>query len=420
MVDRNGRAQVAVGLVDPPGVVIISAGFDGDDYFEPTQRSIEVHTYEHVSLNLQGEVEVRRAGRQLNVSGALETDQGPIVGARIEVWVEGRDDRWEVTTVEGGAFELSEWFEVGSSDTRHRVIVEFNPLQSSDRDLRVREEIEIVAEVGTLAAIGSWAKYAASLLAVLALLGLLAVRISQWYQSRRSRRSPATRPGRAAPEGMIQFSVPPDGTPQALNRVSGVVLDGDTGQPIRLGEVRVTCGPTEQVDVFPIATDGAFCTAPLQEGRNEMRFKVPGYVGAELSVTIPHRGKHSYVEVYVCSVRAWVRYLYQQLVAELPLPLSEGRARWGLMTPRQVETTLSRAYARLDAETSAALEPFRETLTESLRCGVVVSDERVLRALTRLVEEVYYSGRDYNEEMIDLCSRLIEAVKAVVAEGPTL
>ncbi len=56
---------------------------------------------------------------------------------------------------------------------------------------------------------------------------------------------------------------------------------------------------------------------------------------------------------------------------------------------------------------------FRETIENVLGDPQKVPSDRILRALTLLVEEVYYSNRTYTEDMIDLCHSLIDGVQEI-------
>jgi hypothetical protein len=415
--DGDGLARALVEGIAESGPAPLGVRFAGDDVFAPAAAEATALLYfEAYFVGLAATLEEQRDYRLLSVEGRLSTEEGPVVGAVLEVAVPSLDVPERVETGANGDFALVVTLADAIDPGEHEAVVTYAPyapLGDADGEL-VSGRAPFTIETAPFARLAALAKYIVGALVLVIVTVLAALRVrSEWRARRVSPARPAP-PGRAAPRGFVEFSPPPGDGPPSLTRVSGVALDADTGEAIGSGEVVVVPagGSAEVAGRYPFAADGAWTTPELAPGLYVVRVGAAGYVSNELAVEIPHRGKYAHVEVYLCSVRSWVRYLYQVMTTELRL--SEGRpGPWGHLTPRQIEALVVEAFAGFGALPAAAhdgLRSFHETLGAVLRGAA--PPEALLRALTGLLEEVYYSERRYGEDMVDVCRQLVDGVKA--------
>ncbi|MBN1945911.1 MAG: Ig-like domain repeat protein [Bradymonadales bacterium] len=416
--DEEGRASLQVGTVNQEGVVGIEATFPGDDVYLPAAAQTRVQVYRSASIHLHTvQVYKGRDHRLLSVQGALQSDLGPIEGAELVLAIDGIEQEDAAITGRDGGFRFARSIADLEPRGLHEVAVLFHPLGSSDPELREEATTEIEISAGPLASLVVWARVAAGGLAAAAVLVFLALHVAMRLRPRRSNRRSSGPPGHGAPRKRVDLSIPPRRAGRQQVHVGGRVVDADTYLPIGPGEVvleRLDGGGGGKI---AIGKEGSFEARDLEEGRYHATAQVTGYVATGFDLSIPHRGEFGQMEVYLASIRAWIRYLYQQMTEQLELGGEE--EVWGRLTPRQVERLICESYltglpSAVEAED---VRRFRSRLREMLEQQGETAAEDRLRVLTLLVEEVYYSGRIYEEELIDRCHRLIAAVKGAVMAG---
>jgi hypothetical protein len=213
------------------------------------------------------------------------------------------------------------------------------------------------------------------------LLGAAVVRARPWR--RRERASAAPPLDRRLTTGLRVARPGPFGALRARDDVSfgGRVVDVYTEEPVAGATVEaiVRDRPIETPVTATTGADGRFAFRMLAAGHHEVFVRAPGFVTERFLIAVPHRGELRDVCIDVVPVRVRVIELYRDAILGL-LPDPDRLWVW---TPREV---LGHAPATPAAEAAP------------------------LPALTRLVEETYYSGRPGDESLIDRARLLADAV----------
>jgi len=218
---------------------------------------------------------------------------------------------------------------------------------------------------------------------------------------------------KAASKGLVEYG------PQLLAQkehawiVSGRIRDADLGKALSRAEVELTSGGENKLKV-PATTDGYFSTGELEPGSYTLKISCPGFVAMTSDIAIPHKGKFVEMEVYLVSVRSWVRHYYRRFAEDLALG-DEEPMKWGWFTPRQIEDAAGKVYSQIQVDGSAQADlSFRDRLRAALQRKEADPEGILLEALTLLVEEVYFSRRVYAEDMVQVCRKLVVELKRIV------
>ncbi len=132
------------------------------------------------------------------------------------------------------------------------------------------------------------------------------------------------------------------------------------------------------------AEDGRFALEALAAGEWSARVAAPGHVAERFTVTVPHRGELRGVRIDLVPVRERVFSIYRHAA----MPLLPRPELWGIWSPRQIVD-----HVRAKRPPAA------------------------LAALTALVEEVYFSARVSEEEIIPIAEAKAAAAIAERAGG---
>lgn len=169
---------------------------------------------------------------------------------------------------------------------------------------------------------------------------------------------------------------------------AGLVRDSVRGRPVAGATVLLALGAearrTESAD------DGRFALEALTPGEWTARVAAPGHLAEKFTVSIPHRGELRGVRVDLVPVRERVFSIYRGAA----LPLLPRAELWGIWSPRQIVDHV-RAHRPPPA----------------------------LSALTALVEEVYFSARISDEDLIPTAearaaAAIAERAGGVPVDGP--
>lgn len=187
------------------------------------------------------------------------------------------------------------------------------------------------------------------------------------------------------PRGGLEHGRP--GLVSTLRRASdhgfaGLVRDSARSRPIAGATVLLSLGgEARRTDSGP---DGRFALEALPAGEWSARVLAPGHVAERFTVTIPHRGELRGVRIDLVPVREKVFSIYRSAA----LPLLPRPELWGIWSPRQIVD-----HVRTHRPPPA------------------------LTALTALVEEVYFSARVSEEEIIATAEARAAAAVAERAGG---
>jgi hypothetical protein len=167
---------------------------------------------------------------------------------------------------------------------------------------------------------------------------------------------------------------------------------------------------------------GRFRFEELPPGSYTLKARALGYVGASYTFTIPHGGELGLFRFPLTPVRVVVRGLFEDLSTEVT---RQGEV-WGRLTPRQLQGVLLEALRpelREEGGQGALQEEGYKAFRASLERALGQQDAQelgasgVVAAITHVIEEVYYSRRLHEEEIIDLMERLVQRARQRVAGG---
>lgn len=326
--DDSGRLalDVPASRLGPPGpgrLVARSREHDGRAAATSEQPILRVR---RTLLRVTDAPERASAGRPVTVAGRLSFAAGggePVAHVPVGVYVDGSHVGTALTDEEG-AFRVRAPLPDGPPGDRH-VVARF---EGPGAGLEPSES----AAVGvswSRGPDGRWAGGAALLLGVaVAFLGL------------RRRRAAAGTPAVAPPGVRL--------APRRLrprHAVGGRVLTADGGVPLAGARVRVDDGAGDR-RALPVEEDGRFASGPLGAGTWTLTVDAPDHGAHVTSVTVPHRGEWSDVEVRLEGLRAVALGHFRRAVAPV-LPTSR---RWEVETNREIVRSVGESPPLLELE----------------------------------------------------------------------
>lgn len=409
-----GELQASIDRLEAPGMTNIRTAFGGNSHFAPASAFMDVMAYEWARLPLEATLIDRRDERKVAVLGRLVTDQGVVPGAAVELTVEPGARSWLLTTDERGEFRLPVPLTEGDTGVLTATAT-FRPFDSDDPDLTIVGLARLEIKRGVVPTVSSWAKPAAALACCVLLLVAIGRRIRHRLKQRKAR-VPRTAPIlKAATKGLIEYGPPLLAQKEHAWVVSGSIRDADLGVALSRAEVELVYRGENKLKI-PATTEGFFSTGELEPGSYVLRISCPGFVAMTSDVSIPHKGRFVGMEVYLVSVRSWVRHHYRRFAEDLALG-GEEPIKWGWFTPRQIEDAAGKVYSQIHVEGMAQANlTFRERLRAALQRKEGDSEGILLEALTLLVEEVYFSERVYAEDMVKVCKKLVNELKRAVRQ----
>ena len=211
--------------------------------------------------------------------------------------------------------------------------------------------------------------------------------------------------------------------------IGGILQDAQTKEPLANALVRLSEDLGQGIDALELPThaevktndEGHFTFEPPPRGNYVLIGQKRGYVSGRVRLSVPHKGRFSWVGFPLTPVRVVVRDLYEGLVEDLAMR----NAAWGRMTPRQVYRLLVKAVARVVAgEHVSALDEgfgaFESALGELLAATrgerERLTGARLVEVFTHLIEEVYFSQRMHDEQIIQISERLADAIRQIAKE----
>lgn len=418
--DENGAAEVVIDPILQVGYTVVRAVFRGDAQYAAAQVEREVLVYNQAAMRVELTLVDERELRVLVIEGSLDSDQGPLAAAPVRVTIDTLEVDEAVETSDAGVFSLA--VPLGGGEGGDITVhAEFRPTPEADDQFAVASQQTIEVKRPAIATLGAWARPAAAVLCVLLVVALVTRRVAVALETHKKRNPKPAPPGRAAPPGLVEYGGRVHTKDQQAIGVAGTVRDADTGDPVGGAEVLGSAPSGGERPRYPVTTRGKFRIAALPPGRHTLRFEAPGHVSTEVEVIIPHRGRYTGLEVFLVSVRSWVRHHYDRLTSDMALDDARS-AVWGWLTPRQIEEATARIYTRFAGAKSpfGGAQFFNQRLSQALAArseGAENPDAPtlVLEALTLLVEEVYYSRRAYREDMVEVCKALVAEIRRMAS-----
>lgn len=426
--DQFGRASVDVANALQPGTNEISVEIPEGTYRESASASRTLHLVDGLEVSAEFAQVVERMQRGVAVRGRIADRSGPLEGVRIST----RLSREEGESVEedGGAEEDEpdamppdeeearlerhvRTDEDGNFEAFYGGDIVGDGTWQADTNIvpETGDEISVDTESLTVArGRWNWLFNGLAALAVLGALGLVVHRLWQviaaYLERRREFLDLEERSARSfsetdeiEPESLDDEHAPIDESPGRM-RISGLVWDVWREQPVEGATLTVRSGDGEVVRQETVGAGdlptGGFVIEDLERGRYLLHIEAYGFMPAELEVRLPHDGSLSNARLDLSAVPLKIRWLYQSVVERL-----EGEDLWGRLSPRQIEEALVDVAARSErGEAGTTRRAFVEQLELRLEeTSEELTVERLAAAMTDLVEETYFSGRNFDREV---------------------
>ena len=385
--------------------------FEGDDYHAAATLELETFFYKNPRISFGGELIRERDRRGVVLSGRVVSDEGPLEGAKLRVQFKHANEKpWqtagELRTTEDGM--LATFLDEDRLPTG-RVLFRLVLQPDEGKDV-TSVAVDVRIAPGGISTWASWLLLV--LVAVGGVVGLVSVvwsRARAWLQRRQERRK--IRAGRGADATAAPMTPPPHVSTEP-DSVAGCLVDALEGHPLE-GTAVMLYDVARRCEVTSIETGlaGQFHFSGVASGRYELRVERWGYLVGEIGLSTPHDGTWSYFHYNLVPVRLRVRQLYAWLLDHY----SPKGGRWGRDTPSELREEMLRLIDRaggLSFEERSAdvggvdLDRLRALLVERPPLGVLV------REVTELLEEIYYSARQYPTRYLEVVEPLIEALRA--------
>jgi len=216
--------------------------------------------------------------------------------------------------------------------------------------------------------------------------------------------------------GAVALDDVPDEVSDLPTGIAGRVWDSVEGWTIGGATLRlVRSGGTSSAEAVASVVwgeAGGFRMNDLPTGRYTLWGMAEGYMTTPLKLKIPHDGTLRFFRFDLVPVRERVRELYAWLLEHY----APEQQLWGQETPRELRDQI---FALMDDVPTLALPDDRVLASlEQLR-GVLQgrpSLGELMQALTRALEEIYYSERRYPEHVLDFIEALTEQLRRPLVE----
>ncbi|MGM0555023.1 MAG: carboxypeptidase-like regulatory domain-containing protein [Myxococcota bacterium] len=417
--DDFGRANIDVSRALEPGDNPVEVRLPAGPYRESASDTWSIRAAKDIRFEVQLEQVLERLERGVAVTGEVFDDEGPIEGARIraKLWRvdvpdEPGDDAgsgiadspYERTVQTNSAGKFRAFFsgdelEDGAWQGRATLEPEFGEGKTRDTD-----QLEFDRTVSR------WVLNSLGVLAVLVGVGLVLHRfwafLTVRLEERRRRIEAEKREERAfrEEETLVPVSLREDDageTPVERDRVGGMIWDSWRSRPIEGALVRLVDSngselrSTRSADGTP-PDAGRFRLEDLPKGDFELRVECHGFMPGKMKLSIPHAGKLTNIRLDLVAVPLKIRRLYGALIEQL-----EGEDLWGLLSPREIQgAILEVSESMADQVDSKTGRVFLERVRAALSDGPQrMSPETLVDSMTQIVEETYFSGRVFGEDV---------------------
>ncbi|MFM2417951.1 MAG: hypothetical protein RL385_2674 [Pseudomonadota bacterium] len=302
----------------PPGTGLLRVESLRDERHAEAQTEARIIRSRKIRVDLQTERGRIEVGNELAIDGSVRTNAGPCPNLPVGLFL-GAEHVRTVMTGEDGHFEARLSVEGVPRGTAVSARVEADPSGAHNAAEALRPIAVIAPEPLPL----TW---------VLGLIGgavALALGVARFRRARHALEHMPT--ALVAPSGVTR---PSEGGARYV--LSGVVTD-TMGTPIPGARVEIT--HIQQGLRWEALADarGQFVSPLLRKGILAVRGVAPGYSGAELQFSIPHRGDGEGMTIRLDNLRARVMRAFKAAVeARLPFPKA-----FSVWTPREIRSFLA-------------------------------------------------------------------------------
>jgi hypothetical protein len=367
--------QLTRAIAGGPGTQRIRAAYAGDSSKQPATAELTLELGSTTKTTMELSSTSLAYEDELVATGAVTDEEGrPIARAAVTLTTGDRRLAQGATGADGTyRFEVeAEIFGQGQFGVKVRA-------EPSSPAVRPSDSPPAIIKVAAPQPVPVSYTIAAFIATALAAGGFFTARARPWQRFRRAA-PPADAPANAGnaeqADGGLVLNRP--GLVSTLRRphddaFAGAVRDTVRGRPVPGAAVRLLLG--DAVREARTADDGSFTLERLAVGEWRAEVAAPGHVTERFVVSIPHRGELRGVRIDLVPVRERVFQLYRR-AAEPALP--EPRL-WGIWSPRQIVD-----HVRAQRPSPALVE------------------------LTDFVEEVYFSARLAEEEILPASSERVD------------
>jgi hypothetical protein len=428
----DGRGQLDIASYVSPGERSISAEIAPAEHREAAEASTRIRAVRNPSVEVDFEPVITRLQRGFEISGHVTDRAGPVSKMPVTAELLHLSRRGDQTSEEPGPTRRLQTDGSG----RFEAFVDRDALSRGMWQARIEATPDVgesvVARSTSLELESGFSGGVLTFAAGLALVALLAAvgweawgPLTRWLEERRtSRQRREARENAFKQQEDVEVSTwhdegsDPPADPGSVG-VGGVVWDPWRSTPV--AGATVTLEPDGQAEsTHRITADdtGRFELAEVSQGSWILRLNAPGFVEATGPIRLPHDGEYSGARFDLVAVPLKIRRMYQALIE-----YAEGRDLWGSLSPREIEASVQSVLGSTMKRTDAGDETSKGGLDRRLRTwledGVdeLKTSADYLRALTDIVEETYYSNREYREETWHLARHIAVELRDAIEGG---
>lgn len=423
----SGRGSLDVADFVEPGENIVVVTIPGSQHRDAARAEASLHVSFDVTFEARSELRIERLSRGVAIYGSVEDSKGPVEGARIQ----GSLEPLELSDPEA---ELPDPLSAAAvTDDDGEFVIFFDSTKVPDGvwsgaavlvppvgDSIQRDAGTIERDTAVQRALFDILGFLVVLIGALALASGLFERVRRAIaEARRERaRRAEERAVLQAEEKIVPVFLEPrevetNEPPPTSKTIGGIVWDVWQDEPLPGAELELehASGERRTVRADP---RGHFRFDDLTDGTWSLTARSSGHMPGHMECSVPHDGRLGRFRVDLVAVPLKVRRLYQTVVARDP----RGGDYWGRLSPSEIEDAVADVFG---TTSDIELERLRRRVLEVLAGRDEDFDaEEVVAALTRIVEESYYSGRSFDERVFFIARDLALRLRAIAAHAGLL
>ncbi len=425
--EPSGRGSFDLQPFAAEGENVVQVIVPGSQHRDPAQAEATFRVSHSIEFDPKMEMRIERLSRGIAIYGSVRDAAGPVKGARVQgtlTPVEIADEDIEVEPrLDASAI----------SDEDGDFVVFFDSTKladgvwQGDAVLVPPVGATVTRAAGTLERNTALQRFIFDLLGfVVVLFGAFALagglidrlrRAIEKARKERARRE-EERAALQAEEKLVpvfldEREVAFDGPKPTSSTVGGVVWDIWQQEPIPNAIVRMTAADGQQVEVSSDER-GRFRFDDLAGQTWSLEASAFGFIRGTMQVSVPHDGRLARCRLDLVAVPLKVRRLYQTVVARDP----RGGDFWGRLSPAEIEDAVREVFANND---DVDIDRLRRRVLSLLEGEDESFDaEEIVSALTRMVEESYFSGRRFDERVFFAARDLALRLRAIAAQAIVL
>ncbi len=398
--DASGRGTFDVSSHLAVGNNEIRVRTPGSAYRDESIATVTMRFADKVIIEASLDERLERLQRGLAVSGTVRDAAGPLPGVRMA-------GRIEPLALYDPAARSVGFTASTTTDDKGRFVAFVPATKLDDGMWRGRAEFvpplgdRVVFDAGSVEIDTRFYRVAVNGFGIMALLlglALLLARVGRTFVARfmqwRAKREKFARQVAALEE--VETIVPvflstDAGSSVEISRhdVGGMVWDVWQKTPVAGAAIQMRAAADNSIRSGTSDAAGRFRFADLAPGTWHLEVQRFGFIRGLLEIHLPHDGRMSHFRVDLVAVPLKIRRLYGSVLEH-----SVGEDLWGQLSPREIETRLDAIWP---ADGDLDRRQVREAVAARLQ-GQTTDTVAVLAALTEVVEESYFSGREYGED----------------------